>query len=310
MNPFTQYLQSQGKSHNTIRYYDYYLQRFLFWLQKDNTTPESVSPKEITGYLQHLQKQGQTPEIRSHSLTVLNHYFDYLISVNQRESHPSRHLKIKGIKQNKLYPVLTRQQLESIYLDYMVPDAKVPQANRNWFPLYRLGRARNKIIIGLLVYQGLTTSEIERLEVKDIDLRSGTVYIKGSRKSNDRSLELKPGQIMDLMEYQLQIRVEILNYHHQPTEAFFLSLPRNSSHQAGVSLQIWKGLVSELRKQLGYFQNFKQIRASVIAGWLQQYNLRQVQYMAGHKYVSSTEKYLLHQIEDLKADIDKFHPLG
>ena len=37
----------------------------------------------------------------------------------------------------------------------------------------------------------------------------------------------------------------------------------------------------------------KQIRASVISWWLKNYNLRQVQYMATHKYVSSTERYQL-----------------
>lgn len=31
--------------------------------------------------------------------------------------------------------------------------------------------------------------------------------------------------------------------------------------------------------------------------------------MAGHRYVSSTEKYLMNQTEDLLADIDMYHPL-
>lgn len=39
--------------------------------------------------------------------------------------------------------------------------------------------------------------------------------------------------------------------------------------------------------------------ASVITNWLQYYNLREVQYMAGHKYVSSTERYRTDNLEDL-----------
>ncbi|PKP47998.1 MAG: integrase, partial [Bacteroidetes bacterium HGW-Bacteroidetes-12] len=31
-------------------------------------------------------------------------------------------------------------------------------------------------------------------------------------------------------------------------------------------------------------------------------------YMAGHRYVSSTEAYLVNQTEDLQKDIDQFHP--
>jgi len=30
--------------------------------------------------------------------------------------------------------------------------------------------------------------------------------------------------------------------------------------------------------------------------------------MAGHRFVSSTERYLVNQTEDLKADIELFHP--
>jgi integrase/recombinase XerD len=46
----------------------------------------------------------------------------------------------------------------------------------------------------------------------------------------------------------------------------------------------------------------------VITHWLKNHNLRQVQQMAGHRYISSTEAYLVNQTEDLQADIDQFHP--
>ncbi|GEM_PF-3189705 len=37
--------------------------------------------------------------------------------------------------------------------------------------------------------------------------------------------------------------------------------------------------------------NAKQLRASVIVKWLKMYNLRKAQYLAGHRYISSTEAY-------------------
>ena len=39
------------------------------------------------------------------------------------------------------------------------------------------------------------------------------------------------------------------------------------------------------------------------------YNLREVQYMSGHKFVSSTEAYLVNDLEDLQEDIAKYHPI-
>jgi integrase/recombinase XerD len=55
--------------------------------------------------------------------------------------------------------------------------------------------------------------------------------------------------------------------------------------------------------------NMAQIRASVITNWLKHYNLREVQYMAGHKYVSSTECYRTDHLEGLQKELEKYHPL-
>ena len=111
------------------------------------------------------------------------------------------------------------------------------------------------------------------------------------------------------MEYALQARQLFLPYQKdEGTQRLFLSVPTAGKEKANESLQIWKGLTKEIKTQHKAFQNFKQVRASVITHWLKQYNLREVQYRAGHKYVSSTEKYLANQVEDLRADIDRFHP--
>ncbi|MXV15617.1 integrase [Hufsiella ginkgonis] len=56
-------------------------------------------------------------------------------------------------------------------------------------------------------------------------------------------------------------------------------------------------------------KNAMQIRQSVITEWLKEKNLRIVQYMVGHKYVSSTELYKTTNLENLKEALNKFHPL-
>ena len=57
------------------------------------------------------------------------------------------------------------------------------------------------------------------------------------------------------------------------------------------------------------FRDFKQIRNSVLVNWIKTKNLREVQYLASHRYISSTERYLLGNIESLQEKIDEFHPL-
>ena len=55
--------------------------------------------------------------------------------------------------------------------------------------------------------------------------------------------------------------------------------------------------------------NAAQIRQSVIVHWLKTRNLREVQYMAGHKYVSLTERYQTNNLDNLQKKLEKLHPL-
>jgi integrase/recombinase XerD len=64
-----------------------------------------------------------------------------------------------------------------------------------------------------------------------------------------------------------------------------------------------------LRKLNPKYKHAMQIRQSVITEWLKEKNLRTVQYMAGHRYISSTERYKTNNLEGLKDALNKFHPL-
>lgn len=53
----------------------------------------------------------------------------------------------------------------------------------------------------------------------------------------------------------------------------------------------------------------KQIRMSVITNWLKKYSLRETQYLAGHKYVSSAARYQTTNLDDLQQALKDHHPL-
>jgi integrase/recombinase XerD len=68
-------------------------------------------------------------------------------------------------------------------------------------------------------------------------------------------------------------------------------------------------LIRNLRKDYKYFINAQQIRQSRLSIWVKQYDVRQAQYMSGHKYVSSTERYQSTNLEDLQKELQKHHPI-
>ena len=157
-------------------------------------------------YLGYLQKQGIAPETRKLRLSALKHFFNFQIENNQRKDNPANRIKLQGGQKQKLYPILTPQELQSIYENYTVPKEDDPRSHHIWFTMYKLAKERNKVIIGLLFNQGITTAEVSRITIDSLDLRNGKIDITGGRTGKDRTLELKSSQIMDLMEYQYKTR--------------------------------------------------------------------------------------------------------
>jgi site-specific recombinase XerD len=69
-------------------------------------------------------------------------------------------------------------------------------------------------------------------------------------------------------------------------------------------------LVEQLKGLNPQIRNAQHVRASVILHWLKQHNKRQVQYMAGHKHIDSTERYAVQQTKKLTDLLAKHHPFG
>jgi len=164
----------------------------------------------------------------------------------------------------------------------------------------------------MLIYQGLRSDEIIHLRTEDVRLRKGIIEIPEVKNSNSREMKLEACQIMELHQYMTEGRKEILSLTNQQT-----CLPDRQAEKLFISTGSSPDLhntLSKLNEQLKSIEprvkNLKQIRASVITKWLKLYNLRQVQYLAGHKWISSTEEYLQNEMEGLQEEINKFHPLG
>ncbi len=58
------------------------------------------------------------------------------------------------------------------------------------------------------------------------------------------------------------------------------------------------------------FLNAESLRKSVIVNWLKDFDIRQVQYMAGHGSISSTERYRAANVGELEEALKLHHPLG
>ena len=75
-----------------------------------------------------------------------------------------------------------------------------------------------------MLYQSLDSRDLKLLTLQDVKLREGKIFIPGTRKSNERELQLEALQIIDVMEYLLTTRKELLQLTNKVTEQLFVSI--------------------------------------------------------------------------------------
>lgn len=291
---FKTYLQELGNSKDTIGQKLNYTGYFLTWLEAENLSPEETRYNDLLNFIDHCHLEGKSKRHINSKLRAIRNFYNYLKTQNQDVVNPASNLHLKGIRQKLPSGIIDFKHLESFYHSFKGKD---------------LRSKRNKVILSLLIYQGLTSGELKQLEISHLKLKQGKIHIPGNRRRNSRTLELKPVQVLELHNYLTETRPKVVTRLNKTIRArvadqLFISI--NGSRNIKNSLfHMFKGI----RKTNPEIRNPKQIRASVITYWLKNYNLRQVQYMAGHKYVSSTERYQLNNLDNLQKKIEKYHPL-
>jgi len=316
MRSFRRYLQKEGLAESTISQYLRHAESFLEWIDQEGLSKREVTYNDILGYIEHRRSCGESSGMINRRVLSIRRYFSFFQLKEKKEGmqNPAAGIYLRGRTSKMISGVLSYEKLEEIYHGYTDSGSGNQRSAIRKNP----GEIRNKVLLGLLVYQGVTTDELHRLEVDHVKFSHGKVYIPGSKKSNSRLLAMDASQVTVLQEYITQVRPVILlgGYRNNPgrkpgpgslvrkTDQLLLSV--NGSRNIKSSMH---HLFRRLQKQHPDIRDARQIRQSVIIHWLRSYNLRQVQYMAGHRYVSSTERYRRNNIEDLQKEVTRYHPL-
>jgi site-specific recombinase XerD len=275
---FTEYLQSKKLSSNTVNAYSKEVRLFTEFLEQDNTSAKDFGYNDVMAFMQHCSSKGITNKRLHHLLTVVRHYANYLITQNKRTDNPAAGIYIKGLVRKLPTNLLTTEELEILYKQYAL------QINVE---------TSKKIMVGILIYQGLRVEELLRVKATHINLLEAKLYVPGTKRSNERYLNLQATQVPLLQDFLQKNKF---------TDALFFASQKTINNQLQYIFKQLKQLNSKVI-------NAKQIRSSVLTEWLRKNDLRQVQYMAGHKYVSSTERYQTNNLDDLQNELKEHHPM-
>lgn len=291
------YLREIKYHEHTIRQYKNCTGIYVDWLRENGYEPTEVTYKIVIGFISDSQPKHSTNHIRR-IIIAIRHYHDALGG----DTNPVAGIVIKGQRKSILNDIVDYKQLMVCYEHYEVMND---------------AEKRNKVMLGLMMYQGITTGELHALEPGHIRLREGKIYLPGHATLNSRVLDLEASQILDLQEYLLVIRPRLMS-NMNSTKAG-RKAPEIKAEVYGKLFMGSNGSRSVKTAMLNMFRKIKKvypkvasghvIRATVIAEWLKSTDVRKVQYMAGHRYVSSTERYNVMNLEELKDSLNKYHPL-
>jgi integrase/recombinase XerD len=285
---FEEYLQKENLAKRTIKEHLQNIKHFKNWSKSEALEAAQLNYREILGYLQNEKQRKLNHHTINIKLNTISKYYDCLISEGIRVDNPAKKLRLKKDTQKVLLDQLKPEQLQQIYNTYKSKtnfrEAKQKRVHQ-----------RNLIILGLMIHQGVQIGELKRLEVNHIDFDKGEIYIPSTKRSNHRTLKIHSTQIIPLHTYTLQTR-EKLNL----TDDFLFT--RNLAN-------IMNHFIQELRGMFEAVRSLQQLRASVIMNWIKHHNIREVQYYAGHKHISSTEKYRQQEVETLQKSLEKYHPM-
>lgn len=291
MKSFKDYLKEKQFSESTIKIYENGTKEFLEWTTKHHYSMENILYADLMNYIKHSQKKGKSKMHVQHQLLAMRHYFNYLVKAGKIKSNPAQGVYIRGIARRLPHDLAEYEDLVKLYESYPINDTR---------------DQRNKVILGLLIFQALTIEELEMLEPEHINLREGKIKIVGTDRTNERILKLEAAQVFEMQEYVSKTRSRILYGPkvNDPEKITQLII----GMEGGTVLS---GEVAWMMKRLKHekVRQASQIRASVIAEWTRRHDVRIVQYMCGHKYVSATERYQSTHLDELQEQLRKFHPL-
>ena len=288
----------ENYSPTAIVSYQQIIDRFLSFIGEKETT---ATYQDILDYISYLRKQNNrtgrylNPKTIRNNLYGIKIYYRYLLAVGLRHDHPCQHLYLKD-KINRAIAIenlYTPDQLENLLKNYEY------RLLKNHSPKKKQIKQRNKVILSLLIYQALTALEITQLDVENVNLEKAEIFIKPNVKNKERILHLKSNQILLLHNFITATRPELT-----PTTSALIT---NYRGQRMISQSVIDAI-----NQPGQTERISplKIRQSVIAHLLKKGNdLRIVQVFAGHRSSSSTEAYRQTGLEELKASINKLHPL-
>ncbi|MFT6335927.1 MAG: integrase/recombinase XerD [Halioglobus sp.] len=289
MKEFRDYLEQQEIVEKNITRMVNLLKSWLEWLPLE---VEESKYKHLLDYIGHLQKQEKSTHHINRSLQTISHYYQFKELPNIALT-----TRVKGTISKANIKPLTEEELTKIYEVFETKSSSsTERSRRDYF------KESDKLILGLMIYQGLEMGDFMKVELKDINLEKGIIYIPERGQRRSRKINLQSHQILQLHTY-------ILLHRNQDSEMLLSPQAEDYNQLHWQFKKLSKHLKQEAKNKLNItIQKLNHLRQSRVSIWVKNEGLRKGQYLAGFRRVLSAERYRKADLTDLKDQIKKHHP--
>lgn len=269
---FREYLVNQKS--NSVNTRDSYLRdvsNFLEFLDKQSVaSPVLATEQKLDEYVAHLRGLNRSATTISRNIASVRCFYKFLIFTGEMDVNPARSVKLEKTEK-KLPQVLSGEEIDLLLQQPRVTDAK---------------GCRDKAMLELLYATGIRVSELINLNVKDINLRAGILYCRGSK--GIRSIPVYPSAIVAVSDYIYRMRDLIVDA--ESGDALFVNLNGSRLTRQG----FWK-IVKGYALDAGILKEITPhtLRHSFAMHLLQNgASVKDIQTMMGHADISSTQVYV------------------
>ena len=284
---FSDYLTNQKA--NSVNTRESYLRDTLFFLEylsDTGTDPLQADEQTVQGYVDHLHELKRSPTTISRNLASVRCFYKFLIFRGLVENNPAKGIKLeKTVK--KLPQVLSGEEIELLLAQ---PDITEPKG------------CRDKAMLELLYATGIRASELINLNIKDLNLRSGVLYCRGSK--GVRSIPVYPSAVVAVSDYIYRMRGLITG--PESGNALFVNLNGGRLTRQG----FWK-IVKGYATEAGITKEITPhtLRHSFALHLLENgASVKDIQTMMGHADISSTQVYVQLLDSHVKQVYNNCHP--
>lgn len=281
-------LVERGLSSNTITSYKQTLRHFIAFLETINIKEvDKVNSSIISKYFEILNNEKKSKTTISHTISVLNNFFKYLMITGKIKSDPMA--SIQNLKKDHFLPVVMTPQ--EIMLLLSISDEKKP-----------LG-LRDKALLEVMYATGMRISEVINLTLDQLHLDIGMIEIIG-KGNHKRLVPIGDIAIKYLERYLSEVRDRLVK-DYKYNQVFL-----NPSGKPLTRQGIWKK-IKILVQKAGINKNVTPhtIRHSFATHLLENgADLRIIQELLGHADISTTQIYTHLTQKQLSEVYDKYHP--